>query len=120
MTAETLSAARNAICAAFGVLPALMSSATTGPLVREAQRHLAAWVLQPIAELVGQEASEKSGALVEIDMLRPLQAYDAGGRARAFGGIIEGFAAAKAAGLTPEQVKAALAFIDTTPADQSN
>ena len=120
MTAETLSAAREAICAAYGILPALMSAATTGPLVREAQRHLAAWVLQPIAEILVEEASEKLGGEIEIDVLRPLQAFDAGGRARAFAGMIEGFAAAKAAGLTPDQVKSALEFLDATPADYRN
>jgi len=117
MTAETLSAARDAICATYGVLPALMNPATTGPLVREAQRHLASWMLQPIAELIAEEASVKLGGNIELDVLRPLQAFDAGGRARAFAGVIDGLAAAKAAGLTPEQVKGALEFIDMTPAD---
>lgn len=120
MTTETLAAARDSICSVFGVLPGLFSPATTGPLVREAQRHLAAWTLQPMAELVAQEASEKLGTPVEIDILRPLQAYDAGGRARALNGVIESLATAKAAGLTAEQVKNALAFIDMTPADYRN
>lgn len=117
MTAETLAAARDAICASFGVLPSLMNPATTGPLVREAQRHLASWMLQPIAELIAEEASLKLGGAIAIDTLRPLQAFDAGGRARAFAGVIDGLAAAKAAGLTPAQVKSALEFIDMTPAD---
>ena len=43
MTAESLSAARDSIAMAYGVLPALLNSSTTGPLVREAQRHLAQW-----------------------------------------------------------------------------
>ncbi len=120
MTKETLNAARDAICASYGVLPALMSPAATGPLVREAQRHLASWMLQPIAELIAEEASEKLGGIVELDTLRPLQAFDAGGRARAFSGVIDGLSNAKAAGLTPEQVKAALEFIDMTPADYKN
>ncbi|GJL93392.1 phage portal protein [Hyphococcus sp.] len=117
MTSETLAAARDAICGVYGVLPSLMNPAATGPLVREAQRHLASWMLQPIAELIAEEASLKLGGNVEIDVLRPLQAFDAGGRARAFAGVIDGLAAAKAAGLTPEQVKGALEFIDLTPAD---
>ena len=62
MAVETLEAARNAIANAFGVLPALLNPATTGPLVREAQRHLATWTLQPIAELVAEEASAKLGS----------------------------------------------------------
>jgi hypothetical protein len=74
-------------------------------------------MLQPIAELIAEEAREKLGGQIEIDVLRPLQAFDAGGRARAFTGMIEGFAAAKAAGLTADQVKAALDFLDVTPAD---
>ena len=118
MTKETLAAAREAICAVYGVLPGLMNTATTGPLVREAQRHLAAWVLQPIAELIAEEASEKLGGAVELDTLRPLQAYDAGGRARALSGVIQAFAQANDAGLTPDQLKQALSFIDMTPADQ--
>ena len=117
MTKETLDAARDAICSVYGVLPALMSPQTTGPLVREAQRHLAQWALQPIGKLIAEEASDKLGGIIEIDLLQPLQAYDAGGRARAFTGMIQGFAEAKAAGLSPDQVKQALAFIDMTPTD---
>lgn len=114
---EMLSAARDAICGVYGVLPALLSPATTGPLVREAQRHLASWQLQPIAELIAEEAGAKLGTQVEIDVLRPLQAFDAGGRARAFAGVIEGLANAKVSGLTPEQIKSAIEFLDMTPAD---
>ena len=80
---ETLDAARGAICNVFGVLPALLNPATTGPLVREAQRHLATWTLQPIAELVADEATAKLGMPVAIDVHRPLQSFDAGGSARA-------------------------------------
>ena len=54
MTAETLEAARSAIFAVYGVLPGLYAVAAQGPLVREAQRHLAGWVLQPICELVAE------------------------------------------------------------------
>ena len=75
MTAATLAAAREAICAIFGVLPGLMNPATTGPMVREAQRHLAQWTLQPIAALIADEASQKFGAPVTLDTLRPLQAF---------------------------------------------
>lgn len=120
MTAQTLAAARESICSVYGVLPALMNNQTTGPLVREAQRHLAAWVLQPMAEIIAQETSEKLGTSVELDVLRPLQAFDAGGRARAFAGMVSGLAEAKAAGLSPEQITAALQFLDATPADYNN
>lgn len=112
MTAETLAAARDAICGAFGVLPGLMNPATTGPMVREAQRHLAGWVLQPMAELLAEEASAKLGAAVMIDVGRPLQAFDAGGRARALAQIIEAMGRAKELGLTPAQMESALLSVN--------
>lgn len=112
MTRESLDQARGAICAAFGVLPAMFSDNAQGPLVREAQRHLATWTLQPLAMLIAEEASDKLGGMIEIDTLRPLQAYDAGGRARAFSGLIEGMAKAKEAGLTPGEVAEALRVVD--------
>ena len=112
MTAETLAAAREAICSVFGVLPGLMNPATTGPIVREAQRHLAQWTLQPVAALVAQEASEKLGQDVNIDVMRPLQAFDAGGRARALATIVEALARAKEAGLSPGDVGQALSLVD--------
>ena len=105
-------AARDAICSVFGVLPGLISPSTTGPLVREAQRHLAAWGLQPICELIADEATAKLGGKVDLDCISPLQAFDQGGRARAFSTLIQGLADAQAAGLSPAQVKLALAFVD--------
>lgn len=51
-------------------------------------------------------------AKASLDLVSPLQAFDQGGRARAFATMIEGLSAAKTAGLSPEVVKAALAFID--------
>ena len=110
MTAETLADARHGISMAFGVLPALTDSKTTGPLVREAQRHLAQWQLQPIAAQIAQEAGAKLGSTVNIDVMQPLQAYDAGGRARALNGVIEALAVAKQAGLTAEEQNLALDF----------
>lgn len=115
---ETLEAARGSVLAAFGVLPALLSPATTGPMVREAQRHLATWQIQPIAELLAEEATAKLGSPVAIDALTPLQAFDAGGSARAVAGIIQALAQAKEAGLAPAQVKAAFAALDWTEAAQ--
>ncbi|MZR15037.1 phage portal protein [Maritimibacter sp. DP07] len=102
MTRESLDAARASILGVFGVLPGLLSSTTTGPMVREAQRHVAQWVLQPMAALMAEEASEKLGAPVAIDVMRPLQAFDAGGRARAAAGIVQALAQAKEAGVDPE------------------
>ncbi len=83
----------------YGVLPSLLDTGTTGPLVREAQRHLAQWGLAPVAQLMAQEASDKLGVPVTIDVMRPLQAFDAGGRARAMGQIVEAMAMAKEAGV---------------------
>ena len=109
---ETLTAARGAICMVYGVLPGLINPATTGPLVREAQRHLAQLVLQPIALLVAEEASAKLGGTVTIDVVRPAQAFDAGGRARAFAAMVAALAQAKEAGLDPQAVEDSLKFID--------
>ncbi len=101
MTRETLAAARDGIHMAFGILPGLTAPAATGPMVREAQRHLAQWVLQPIAGMMAEECAEKLGATVKLDVMRPLQAFDAGGRARAAAGIIQALAQAKEAGVDP-------------------
>lgn len=103
MTRETLAAAREAINMAFGILPGLASPAATGPMVREAQRHLAQWVLQPIAAMIAEEASEKLAQPVKLDTLRPLQAFDAGGRARAITAIVGALAQAKDAGVDPSE-----------------
>ena len=112
MTRESLDAARNSILSMFGVLPGLLSPAATGPLVREAQRHLAQWVLQPIVAQMAEEASAKLGTEVKIDVVRPAQAFDAGGRARAFAGMVQALVMAKEAGLDPQQVEDSLKFID--------
>ncbi len=109
MTRETWAAARAGIEMAYGVLPGLSNPVTTGPLVREAQRHLAQWALMPVAAMIGQEASEKLGSAVKLDVMRPLQAFDAGGRARALGAIVQTLALAKEAGVDPEQ---ALKLVD--------
>lgn len=112
MTRETLQAARDAVLMAYGVLPGLMNPATTGPLVREAQRHLAQLVLQPIALLVAEEATAKIGQAVKIDVVRPMQAFDHGGKARAFATMLSALSEAKAAGLDMTTIKDAESFID--------
>ncbi|MEM9341419.1 MAG: phage portal protein [Pseudomonadota bacterium] len=109
MTKETLDAARGSILSVFGVLPGLMHPATTGPQVRESQRHLAQWCLQPIAAVIAQEATEKLATPVKLDVMRPAQAFDAGGRARAAAGVVQLLAQAKEAGIDPEQ---ALRLVD--------
>lgn len=119
MTAETLSAARDAVCGAFGVLPGLFNSATTGPMVREAQRHLAGWTLQPIAMLLAEEATRKLGGEVMIDVMRPVQAFDAGGRARALATIVQALAQAKEAGLAPGDMNAALTLVNWGDGDKA-
>jgi len=109
MTRETLAAARDAINTVFGVLPGLTYGATTGPMVREAQRHLAQWVLMPMAAMIGQEASDKLATEVRLDVMRPLQAFDAGGRARALTAIVQTLTLAKESGVDPSQ---ALQLVD--------
>ena len=112
MAVETVEGARRAICAAYGVLPAMLEASTTGPMIREGQRHLAQWALSPLCALIGAEMTDKLGAPVALDVMRPLQAYDAGGRARAVSGIVRALAEAKAAGLDPATVSKAFAAVD--------
>ncbi|MGB7411964.1 MAG: hypothetical protein WA910_12525 [Sphingopyxis granuli] len=112
MAVESLAEARGAIFAAFGILPAMFAGNAQGPLVREAQRHLAQWQLQPIAQLMAEECSEKLASPVTIDVVRPAQAFDAGGRARAFGAMVQAMAMAKENGLDPQSIEDALSFID--------
>lgn len=112
MAVQSLSEARGAIFAAFGVLPAMFAGNAQGPLVREAQRHLAQWILQPIAAMMAEEASDKLASPITIDVVRPAQAFDAGGRARAFGAMVQALTQAKEAGLDPQAVEDALSFID--------
>ena len=99
---KVLDQSRDQINSVFGILPALNNAATTGPMVREAQRHLAQWTLQPMAELMAEEATNKLGSAVTLDVMRPLQAYDAGGRARTITGIIQALSQAKEAGIDPD------------------
>jgi hypothetical protein len=106
---EALTAARESIAMAYGVLPALLSGATTGQLVKAGQSHLAQWALQPLAELIAEEASEKLGSTVAIDVMGPTQAFDTGAAARSFQMLVTGLAQAKDAGIDPQ---AALAMLD--------
>lgn len=104
-----LAASKASIEMVYGVLPGLSNIATTGPMVREAQRHLAQWCLQPIASMISQETSEKLATQVALDVLRPTQAYDAGGRARAMSAVVQALAQAKEAGV---DASAALRLVD--------
>ena len=112
MTVESLEAARASILTVYGVLPSLFAQAAQGPLVREAQRHLAQWMLQPIANAMAAEASEKLGQSVSLDVMQPLQAFDAGGRARAAAQVVELLARAKEAGLSDVQIQTALGLVN--------
>ena len=107
-----LAEAKAEVFGVFGILPGLHNPATTGPLVREAQRHLAQLVLQPIANLMAEEATEKLGAPVAIDVVRPMQAFDHGGKARALGAMLQAYATAKEAGLDGATLQDAMTFID--------
>lgn len=107
-----LADAKDAIYSAYGILPGLHNKAATGPLVREAQRHLAQLVLQPVANLMAEEATEKLGSKITLDVVRPMQAFDHGGKARAFGAMLQAFAAAKDAGLDGATLNDAMQFID--------
>lgn len=109
---ESLDRARAAISMAFGVLPAFHTASATGPAIREAQRHLAAWTLAPIARLIADEAAAKLGVPVRLDVMRPLQAFDAGGRARALSAVIKALGQAKADGVGADELEKALALVD--------
>lgn len=109
---EAMEAARGAICTVFGCLATMFGPEAQGPAIREGQRHLAQWTLQPVAELLAEEATVKLGSTVTIDVMTPLQAFDAGGSARALGGLVEAMARAKEAGLDPATVGAALRKVD--------
>jgi len=111
---ETLASARSSVLAAYGVLPALFDPATTGQLVREAQRHLVQFTLQPVSDLIAEEASEKLGGTVTLDALTGTQAFDTGAAARSFQMLVAGLAAAKEAGI---DAKGALAMLDWTAAE---
>ncbi|CAM3155003.1 phage portal protein [Paracoccus nototheniae] len=104
--------AKGDIYGVFGILPGLVNQSTTGPMVREAQRHLAQLVLQPIANLLAEEATDKLGDAVTIDVVRPMQAFDHGGKARALGAMVKALAEAKAAGIADVAFQDALNFID--------
>jgi hypothetical protein len=112
MLIEAWDRARDAICQVFGVDPSLLSAVASGPGLREAQRHLATWTLQPIAGLIAQEVGDKLGGDVALDLIRPLGAVDHGGRARALATLLGGIAQAKAAGLSQAEIDGALRVVD--------
>jgi hypothetical protein len=56
-------------------------------------------MIQPIANLIAAEATEKLDGPVTLDVMQPLQAFDAGGRARTVSAIVQALALAKEAGV---------------------
>ena len=104
MALESLKSAREAVLHVYGVLPALMNDQSAGPVIREAQRHLATWTLAPMAKLIAHEVKAKTGEAVALDVFTGLGAYDAGGAARAMATIIDALATAKAGGVSPAEV----------------
>lgn len=116
LAAETLTAARESVAMAYGVLPALLNGQTTGQLVKTAQQHLAQWALQPLANLIAEEASEKLSGAVSIDVMTGTQAFDTGAAARSFQMLVQGLAMAKDAGIDPA---AALAMLDWSKPKES-
>jgi hypothetical protein len=104
-----LEAAKGSVAMAFGVLPAMLNPSAAGPVIREAQRHLSQWTLEPVAKLISDEASTKLGGSVSIDVVRPLQAFDVGAKARAVLSLTS-------AGVP---VDAALRLVDVTPDGQA-
>mgnify|MGYP006875401428 CR=1 FL=1 len=87
----------------------MLAPTTTGPLIREGQRHLAQWTLQPIANLIAAEASEKLDSQVSIDVMGATQAYDLGMRARSMNQIVQALALAKESGVSTD---AAMALVN--------
>src|SRR5699024_6447966 len=99
---------RGQVLASLGVLPSLLDPGTTAQAVREGQRHLAMWTLQPIADRIGQEIKRKTGQDVLLDVVEGSRAYDAPGLARALHVRIKAIADAKEAGLSEAEIQAAL------------
>ena len=65
-----------------------------------------------MAMLLAEEASAKLGVEVMIDVMRPVQAFDVGGRARALSTIIEAMARAKELKLSPDEMNTALTLVN--------
>ena len=66
---------------------------------------------------MAEECTNKLGGAVSIDTIRPLQAHDASGRARALQTIIETMGRAKELGLTSEQFAAAVTAVNFAGGD---
>lgn len=62
--------------------------------------------------LLAEEATNKLGEPVMVDVLRPVQAFDVGGRARALATIVKAMAEAKAAGVEGADFDKALTLVN--------
>lgn len=85
--------------------------------MRKAQRHLATGTLQPIAMLLAEEETTKLGQPIKVNILRPVQGYDASDRARALTTIVEAMAKAKGAGVDSNDFAKALTLVNWGEAD---
>ena len=56
---------------------------------------------RPIAALLVEKASTKLSQRVELDVMRPLQAFDAGGGAQTLSAVVNALAKAKEASIDP-------------------
>jgi hypothetical protein len=66
------------------------------------------WALGPVAKLIAHEVKTKTGEAIKLDVFTGLGAFDVGGAARAMSTIIDGLTAAKAGGITPDELAMAL------------
>lgn len=95
MATDSLEAAKHSIMGVYGVLPCLVDPNATGPAVREAQRHLMTYFIQPVAGLLAHEASLKLDSQIKVDAIQGTSAFDLGQKSRSLAAIIEALALAK-------------------------
>lgn len=87
----------DAICAALGVPPAMLYGSAT----RETFRQLICYALEPLAAILVEAAADR-GVTISFDFAK-LGAYDAAGRARAYGILIQ-------SGMTDEEASEIVGF----------
>ena len=89
---ETVTAARSDVAAhvaaSFGLGAGFFSQSTTGTSMREAFREFLNHTLQPIASMIGMEATSKTGIATEIDISR-LRLVDLVAAAKSFAAFRE-------------------------------
>jgi hypothetical protein len=112
---KTPDQARDQINAAFGILPGLNNKATTGPMVREAQHHLASWTLQPMARQRKPRISWATRS--HWTLCGPYRRLAVGGGQRTVTELVKALAEAKAAGVDGFDVDKALTIVNWGPND---